>query len=174
MEPTFSQLIRVIPDFPQPGVSFKDITPLLADSNAFIICCEKFSELTKDVDYIAGIESRGFIFGAAVASISGKGFIPIRKSGKLPGKTFSKSYNLEYGQAALEIHDELIPPKKRVLIIDDVLATGGTACAAVDLVLMAGLVPVKLAFLLQIPALAGQARIAESHPQIQIHTILAE
>jgi adenine phosphoribosyltransferase len=130
--------------------------------------------LTKDVDYIAGIESRGFIFGAAVASISGKGFIPIRKSGKLPGKTFSKSYNLEYGQAALEIHDELIPPKKRVLIIDDVLATGGTACAAVDLVLMAGLVPVKLAFLLQIPALAGQARIAESHPQIQIHTILAE
>jgi len=130
--------------------------------------------LTKDVDYIAGIESRGFIFGAAVASISGKGFIPIRKSGKLPGKTFSKSYNLEYGQAALEIHDELIPPKKRVLIIDDVLATGGTACAAVDLVLMAGLVPVKLAFLLQIPPLAGQARIAESHPQIQIHTILAE
>ncbi len=92
----------------------------------------------------------------------------------MPGKTFSKSYNLEYGQAALEIHDELIPPKKRVLIIDDVLATGGTACAAVDLVLMAGLVPVKLAFLLQIPALAGQARIAESHPQIQIHTILAE
>jgi adenine phosphoribosyltransferase len=130
--------------------------------------------LTKDVDYIAGIESRGFIFGAAVASMSGKGFIPIRKSGKLPGKTFSKSYNLEYGQAALEIHDELIPPKKRVLIIDDVLATGGTACAAVDLVLMTGLVPVKLAFLLQIPALAGQARIAESHPQIQIHTILAE
>ena len=174
MEPTFSQLIRVIPDFPQPGVSFKDITPLLADSNAFITCCEKLSELTKDVDYIAGIESRGFIFGAAVASISGKGFIPIRKSGKLPGKTFSKSYNLEYGQAALEIHDELIPSKKRVLIIDDVLATGGTACAAVDLVLMAGLVPVKLAFLLQIPALAGQARIAESHPQIQIHTILAE
>ena len=88
--------------------------------------------------------------------------------------TLCKSYNLEYGQAALEIHDELIPPKKRVLIIDDVLATGGTACAAVDLVLMAGLVPVKLAFLLQIPALAGQARIAESHPQIQIHTILAE
>jgi len=169
-----SNLIRIIPDFPKPGIIFKDITPLLADSEAFESCCEKFSKLAASVDYIAGIEARGFIFGAAVAAITGKGFIPIRKSGKLPGATLSVNYDLEYGTASLEIHENLIPHNSKVLIIDDVLATGGTACAAIELILRAGLHPVSTAFLLEISDLGGKSLIARTHPQIQIHTLLAE
>jgi adenine phosphoribosyltransferase len=126
------------------------------------------------VEYIAGVEARGFIFAAAVAAISNKGLIPIRKSGKLPGKTFSNSYDLEYGKATLEIHSDLIPKGGRVLLIDDVLATGGTAVAAIDLIKMAGLSPVTIAFLLEIPTLGGRSRIAKSHPGLEIQTMLAE
>ena len=115
-------LIRIIADFPKPGIIFKDITPLLADAKAFKDCCEKIAEFAKDVDYIAGVEARGFILASAVALLSGKGFIPIRKSGKLPGQVFSQSYELEYGQATLEIHSDLVPAGKKVLIVDDVLA----------------------------------------------------
>jgi adenine phosphoribosyltransferase len=167
-------LIRVIPDFPKPGISFKDITPLIADSAGFNSCCEEFAKLAADVDFIAGIEARGFIFGAAVATMSEKGFIPVRKFGKLPGETLSVSYDLEYGQSSLEVHKNLIAKNARVLIIDDVLATGGTACAAIDLLKMDGLQPVCVAFLLEIPALGGKSRIASAHPQIQIQTLLAE
>ena len=99
-----SDLIRVITDFPKPGIIFKDITPLLADAKALNDCCEKIALYAKDADYIAGIEARGFILASAVAVLSGKGFIPIRKSGKLPGQVISQSYELEYGQATLEIH----------------------------------------------------------------------
>jgi adenine phosphoribosyltransferase len=174
VDPALTTLIRIIPDFPKPGIIFKDITPLLADPAAFKSCCEDFAKLAASVDYIAGIEARGFIFGAAVSAMSGKGFIPIRKSGKLPGATLSVSYELEYGQASLEIHKDLIPRGSKVLVIDDVLATGGTACAAIDLVIMAGLQPISIAFLLEIPSLGGKSRIASTHPQIQIHTLLAE
>ncbi|MSX53307.1 MAG: adenine phosphoribosyltransferase [Actinobacteria bacterium] len=174
MDPALINLIRIIPDFPKPGIIFKDITPLLADPAAFQSCCKGFEKLAESVDYIAGIEARGFIFGAAVSAMSAKGFIPIRKSGKLPGATLSVSYNLEYGQASLEIHKDLIPRGSKVLVIDDVLATGGTACAAIDLVIMAGLQPTSIAFLLEIPSLGGKSRIASTHPQIQIHTLLAE
>ena len=116
-----SDLIRVIADFPKPGIIFKDITPLLADAKALNDCCEKIASYAKDADYIAGIEARGFILASAVAVLSGKGFIPIRKSGKLPGQVFSQSYELEYGQATLEIHSDLVPAGKKVLIVDDVL-----------------------------------------------------
>ena len=167
-------LIRIIPDFPKPGITFKDITPLLADEEIFAQCCNEIAEAAKEVDYIAGIEARGFIFAAAVAVISGKGFIPIRKSGKLPGDVISHSYDLEYGSATLEIHAGLIPKNKKVLIVDDVLATGGTAVAALDLIKMAGLSPITMAFLLEIPALGGRSRIAKSHPGLKIQTILAE
>jgi len=169
-----SNLIRVIPDFPKPGIIFKDISPLLASAERFREVCDQIAEHAGNVEYVAGVEARGFIFAAAVAAISNKGLIPIRKSGKLPGKTFSNSYDLEYGKATLEIHSDLIPKDGRVLLIDDVLATGGTAVAAIDLIKMAGLSPVTFAFLLEISALGGRSRIAKSHPGLEIQTMLAE
>lgn len=169
-----SNLIRVIPDFPKPGIIFKDITPLLANAKAFKNACMQIADHATEVEYIAGIEARGFIFASAVAAIANKGLIPIRKSGKLPGKTYSTSYDLEYGKATLEIHSDLIPVGGKVLLVDDVLATGGTAIAAIDLIKMAGLSPITFAFLLEIPALGGRSRIAKGHSGLQIQTILAE
>ena len=167
-------LIRIIADFPKPGIIFKDITPLLADAKAFMDCCEKIAEFAKDVDYIAGVEARGFILASAVAVLSGKGFIPIRKSGKLPGQVISQSYELEYGQATLEIHSDLVLAGKKVLVVDDVLATGGTALASVELIEKASLIPSFLVFLLEISALGGRSRIQAARPGLQIQTILAE
>ena len=169
-----SDLIRVITDFPKPGIIFKDITPLLADAKALNDCCEKIASYAKDADYIAGIEARGFILASAVAVLSGKGFIPIRKSGKLPGQVISQSYELEYGQATLEIHSDLVPVGKKVLIVDDVLATGGTALASVELIEKASLIPTCLVFLLEISQLGGRSRIQAARPGLQIQTILAE
>ena len=169
-----SDLIRVIADFPKPGIIFKDITPLLADAKALNNCCEKIASYAKDADYIAGIEARGFILASAVAVLSGKGFIPIRKSGKLPGQVISQSYELEYGQATLEIHSDLVPAGKKVLIVDDVLATGGTALASVELIEKASLIPTCLVFLLEISQLGGRSRIQAARPGLQIQTILAE
>ena len=169
-----SDLIRVITDFPKPGIIFKDITPLLADAKARNDCCEKIASYAKDADYIAGIEARGFILASAVAVLSGKGFIPIRKSGKLPGQVISQSYELEYGQATLEIHSDLVPAGKKVLIVDDVLATGGTALASVELIEKASLIPTCLVFLLEISQLGGRSRIQAARPGLQIQTILAE
>ena len=169
-----SDLIRVITDFPKPGIVFKDMTPLLADAKALNDCCEKIALYAKDADYIAGIEARGFILASAVAVLSGKGFIPIRKSGKLPGQVISQSYELEYGQATLEIHSNLVPAGKKVLIVDDVLATGGTALASVELIEKASLIPTCLVFLLEISQLGGRSRIQAARPGLQIQTILAE
>ncbi len=169
-----SDLIRVIADFPKPGIIFKDITPLLADAKALNDCCEKIASYAKDADYIAGIEARGFILASAVAVLSGKGFIPIRKSGKLPGQVISQSYELEYGQATLEIHSDLVPAGKKVLIVYDVLATGGTGLASVELIEKASLIPTCLVFLLEISQLGGRSRIQAARPGLQIQTILAE
>lgn len=174
MSTVFNHLIREIPDFPKPGIVFKDITPLIADKTAFSQCCNEIARYAADCDYIAGIEARGFIFASAACVLTGKGFIPIRKSGKLPGQTISQSYDLEYGQATLEIHSGLIKEGKRVLVVDDVLATGGTAIAAVELLREAGLVPTGLVFLLEISQLGARSRIAEVLPGIQTHTILAQ
>ena len=169
-----NDLIRIIPDFPKPGIIFKDITPLLANADEFKKVCNQFAQIADQSEYIAGIEASGFIFASAVAALTNKGFIPIRKSGKLPGKVISKMYDLEYGKSSLEIHTGLIPAGGKVLLIDDVLATGGTAIASIDLLKMAGLNPVSIAFLLEIPALGGRSRIAKAHPDIKIATILAE
>ncbi len=169
-----NDLIRVISDFPKPGIIFKDITPLLADAKALNDSCEKIASYAKDADYIAGIEARGFILASAVAVLSGKGFIPIRKSGKLPGQVISQSYELEYGQATLEIHSDLVPAGKKVLIVDDVLATGGTALASVELIEKASLIPTCLVFLLEISQLGGRSRIQAARPGLLIQTILAE
>jgi len=129
-------LIRDVPDFPKPGIMFKDITPLLRDPQGLDASVELLAEPFKNqgVTRVAGIESRGFIFGSCVARILGAGFVPIRKPGKLPWTKKSHEYELEYGKDTIEIHDDALAPNDRVLVIDDVLATGGTLAAAIALV----------------------------------------
>src|ERR1700755_2923406 len=131
-------LVRDVPDYPQAGVVFKDITPLLADGKAFAAVIEALAETYGPVDKVAGIEARGFIFAAPVACRLGTGFVPIRKKGKLPGVTFAQEYDLEYGTATIEVLTDAFAPGERVLVIDDVLATGGTARATADLVRRGG------------------------------------
>src|SRR5215475_15659195 len=130
-----STLIRDVPDYPQVGVMFKDITPLLADGKAFATVVDALAATYAPVDKVAGIEARGFILAAPVANRLGAGFVPIRKKGKLPGATFAQDYNLEYGTATIEVLTDAFAPAERVLVIDDVLATGGTARATADLLL---------------------------------------
>ncbi|MDR3106811.1 MAG: adenine phosphoribosyltransferase [Bifidobacteriaceae bacterium] len=152
---------RDIPDFPQPGVVFKDITPLLADAYAFGQVIEYLSDFLERVgaELVVGIEARGFILAAPTAFHSGLGFVPLRKPGKLPGVTLRESYALEYGEAALEMHEDAIRPGVRVVIMDDVLATGGTAAAAADLLERAGANVIGLSFLIELPALGGRAKL---------------
>ena len=156
------RLIREVPDFPKPGILFKDITTLVADAaglrQAIGCLAERF--LTAGVDRVVGIESRGFIFGAAVADRIGAGFVPARKPGKLPARTVRVDYALEYGTDALEIHEDAVKRGERVLIVDDLLATGGTARAAVDLVVGRGAEVHALAFLVELDALRGRERLA--------------
>lgn len=174
MSRNLNNLIRTIPDFPKPGISFKDITPLIANGDAFLNVSKQIAQLSQECDYIAGIEARGFIFASSVCALTGKGFIPIRKSGKLPGETISSTYDLEYGTATLEIHTDIIKQGSKVLVVDDVLATGGTAIAATKLLTAAGLIPMRLVFLLAIPELNGMARIAEALPDLKTEVILAQ
>ena len=154
-------LVRDVPDYPQAGVVFKDITPLLADGKAFAAVIEALAETYGPVDKVAGIEARGFIFAAPVACRLGAGFVPIRKKGKLPGATFAQDYDLEYGTATIEVLTDAFAPAERVLVIDDVLATGGTARATADLVQRAGAQVTGLAVLLELSFLNGRARLAD-------------
>ena len=153
--------IRHVPDFPKPGILFYDITTLLRDAVALRQVLDGLTEpfLDQQVDLVVGIESRGFILGAAVADRLRTGFVPIRKPGKLPSRTIQQSYDLEYGSDTLEIHDDAIEPGQRVLIVDDLLATGGTARAALDLVKKTGGEVVGLAFLVELQFLNGRARL---------------
>jgi adenine phosphoribosyltransferase len=153
--------VRNIPDYPQPGVVFKDITPLLADGKAFGAVVEALAALYGPVDKVAGIEARGFILAAPVACRLGAGFVPIRKKGKLPGATFGQEYELEYGTATLEVLTDAFLPTDRVLVIDDVLATGGTAQATVNLVRRSGAQVAGLAVLLELSFLSGRAKLAD-------------
>jgi len=153
--------IRDIADYPQAGVVFKDITPLLADGKAFQAVVEGLAGLYGPVDKVAGIEARGFILAAPVACRLGAGFVPIRKKGKLPGITFAQDYELEYGTATLEVLADAFQPSDRVLVIDDVLATGGTGRATVDLVQRSGAQVVGLAVLLELSFLGGRAKLAD-------------
>lgn len=154
-------LVRDVPDFPVPGVVFKDITPLLADGAAFARSVHALSAvLPGDVSVVAGVESRGFVLGAALALHRGCGFVPVRKGGKLPGDTLAVGYELEYGSAVLEVHADAFVKGQRVAVVDDVLATGGTAAAACDLVERAGGQVVAFAVLLEIGFLAGRDRLA--------------
>ena len=152
--------IRDVPDYPQPGVVFKDIMPLLADGEAFRAVIDVLAETYGPVDKVAGIEARGFILAAPVAARLGAGFVPIRKKGKLPGATFAEDYQLEYGTATIEVQTDAFDPGDRVLVIDDVLATGGTARATVDLVQRAGARVAGIAVLLELSFLHGRAKLA--------------
>ena len=149
-------LIRDVPDFPEPGVMFKDITPLLADHDGFSAVIGALAEAGRDadgnvvVDKVVGMEARGFILAAPVALALGVGFVPVRKAGKLPGPTHSVAYDLEYGQATLELHRDSVSAGERVLLVDDVLATGGTVAATVELVEQCGGTVAAIAVLMEL------------------------
>ena len=165
-----ASLIRDIPDFPKSGILFKDITPVLGNPEAFR---EVIAALTEHAafcrpDLIAGIESRGFLLGAPVALALGLGFVPIRKAGKLPSATEREEYELEYGTAIVEIHRDAVAPGRRVLIIDDLLATGGTAAAAVRLVEKLGGTVIGLSFLIELGFLPGRAALSG----YEVHSLL--
>jgi adenine phosphoribosyltransferase len=157
----FRTLIRTVPDFPNPGVLFRDITTLLKDRNGFRAVIEKLGEAYRDrkVDKVAGIESRGFIIGAALAYKINAGFVPIRKAGKLPAENFGHDYQLEYGVDRVEVHRDGIARGERVLLVDDLIATGGTAEAALRLIEIAGGAILGCAFLIDLPDLGGRAKL---------------
>ena len=154
-------LIRDVPDFPQPGIIFKDITALLGDARAVRDAVTLMAAPYRDagIEIVVGVESRGFILGGAVAYVLNAGFAPVRKKGRLPGTTISIAYELEYGEAVLEMHADAIVSEQRVLVVDDLLATGGTATAAAALVEQMGGHVVGLAFLIELSQLAGAAAL---------------
>ena len=153
--------IRHVPDFPKPGILFYDVTTLLRDPEGFKLAIDTMAEpyRSQSIDLVVGIESRGFILGAAVADRIGAGFVPVRKVGKLPSATISASYALEYGTDSLEMHRDAVEPGQNVLIVDDVIATGGTARATVDMVRQLGGRVYGVAFLIELLALNGRARL---------------
>lgn len=153
-------LVADVPDFPEPGVVFKDITPLLADGEALKAVVDDLAgRAPGPIDLVVGMEARGFILGAPVAVALGAGFIPVRKAGKLPRETLAGGYELEYGSAVLEVHPDTIRPGSRILVVDDVLATGGTAAATVALLEKAGGTVVGLSFLMELTFLGGRDRL---------------
>lgn len=159
-------LIADVPDFPEPGILFKDITPLLADHVALTAVVEALADAGREqgrpvVDKVLGMESRGFILGAPVALALGVGFVPVRKAGKLPRATYAVSYALEYGQATLEVHQDALAPGDRVLLVDDVLATGGTARATMDLVEKCGGSVHAVAMLMELGFLPGRDAVGD-------------
>jgi adenine phosphoribosyltransferase len=156
----WTRLIRDVPDFPGPGIVFKDIAPVLADADAFAAAVEAMAAPWRDAPprAVAGIEARGFILGAAMARALGCGFVPVRKPGKLPGAVLAQAYALEYGSDRLELQADALPPGARVVVVDDVLATGGTLAAAAALVQRQGMVVAGATVLLELAALEGRRR----------------
>ncbi len=157
-----ARFIRDVPDYPKPGIVFKDITPLLGDPTAFAVACERMAAPYKDsgVSHVVAIESRGFLFGAPIAMALGAGLVPMRKAGKLPHATTGISYDLEYGTDRLEIHTDALSSRSRVLLVDDVLATGGTAAAACELIESLSATVVGCSFLIRLGFLNGVGRLA--------------
>ena len=163
MTPTdlLENAIRTIPDFPEPGIQFRDITPILGDAKLFELAIDQIISpySTGDVDQVVGIDARGFIFGAAAALRLQAGFTPIRKKGKLPFKTYEASYDLEYGSNTIAIHTDAIQDGSKVLLVDDLLATGGTAAAALSLLKRLNADILESVFLIELDALKGRARL---------------
>jgi adenine phosphoribosyltransferase len=162
--------IRSVPDFPKPGIVFYDITTLLRDCDGFQMTIEAMTQPfeSREIDIVIGVESRGFILGGAVADRLGAGFAPVRKKGKLPAATVRETYDLEYGTDSLEIHSDAVVPGQRVLIVDDVLATGGTAAATTALVRKLGGDVLALAFLVELAFLNGRSKV----PNETVHSVL--
>ena len=160
----FASHIRTIADWPEPGVQFRDITPLLRDGAAFRALIDVLAERYRDahLEAIAGIDARGFIIGAALAYKLGCGFIPVRKAGKLPFETVSESYSLEYGKATVEVHTDAAAAGDHVLVVDDLIATGGTIMAAAKLMQRLGARIVEAAVIIDLPALGGSSRLEEA------------
>jgi adenine phosphoribosyltransferase len=154
--------VRSIPDFPEPGIIFRDVTSVLQDADGLHMAIDKMQELLADTEFdvLAGAESRGFIFGMPIAYNLHKPFVPVRKKGKLPCETVSRSYDLEYGSATIEMHKDSIKPGQKVAIIDDLIATGGTVEAAIKLVEELGGEVVKVVFLMELAGLKGRERLA--------------
>ena len=163
--------IREVPDFPKPGILFYDITTLLRDADAFREVIDRMTAAVKDerIDLVVGMESRGFIFAAPMADRLGAGFVPVRKLGKLPAETIEVEYDLEYGTATLEIHRDAITPGQRVLVVDDLLATGGTVLGTIELVRRLGGEIAGLSFMVELTSLGGRDKLGE----FSIHTLLA-
>lgn len=156
---TISRVIRDVPDFPKPGILFKDITPLLQDKNLFAETIDLLASHCRDnkPDYIVSIESRGFIFGSVLAYKLGCGMVPVRKKGKLPYKTIEESYQLEYGEAVIEVHEDALKKGRKVVVIDDLLATGGTAAATVKLLKKLNADILSIEFVIELAALKGRS-----------------
>ncbi len=166
-------LIRTIPDYPKPGVMFRDVTTLLGDAQGFKAAIARLAEPfhAQPVDAVAGIEARGFILGGAVADRLGCGFVPVRKKGKLPWRTIQQEYALEYGTDTIEIHADAIKPGERILIVDDLIATGGTALAAAKLIRLAEGEIVGAAFVIDLPDLGGVRHLKDAG--IESHCVMA-
>ena len=153
--------VVTIPDFPEPGIMFRDITSVIQDPAGLKLAVDGLTDLVKDLDFdlVIGPESRGFIFGVPVAYLLGKGFIPVRKKGKLPRETVSQKYDLEYGQAEVEIHKDAVKPGQKVVIVDDLIATGGSAEAAAKLVEKLGGQVVRMVFVMELAGLEGRKKL---------------
>lgn len=166
-------LIRYIKDYPSEGILFQDITPLLGNAIAFSTVVKAMSSSQFPHDSVAGIEARGFILGSAIAIEKSLPFAPIRKKGRLPHTVISREYTLEYGTAEIEIHVDAFKPGQKVLLVDDVLATGGTLLAAIALVAETGATVTDIALLSEISVLEGRTNIAKQYPEIRIHSLLS-
>ena len=166
-------LIRTIPDYPKAGIFFRDITTLIADPAGLRTAIDGlvWPFLTERVDIVAGIEARGFILGGAVAHELGRGFVPIRKKGKLPWRTIGQEYSLEYGVDTIEIYADAIHKGSRVLLVDDLIATGGTAAAATELIRRSGGELIAAAFVIDLPDLGGAERLAKH--DVKVHTLVS-
>ena len=163
MSKKLEEYVVTIPDFPEPGIMFRDITSVIQDPEGLKLAVDGLADLVKDIDFdlVVGPESRGFIFGVPVAYLCGKGFIPVRKKGKLPRETVSQKYDLEYGQAEVEMHKDAIQPGQKVVIVDDLIATGGSAEAAAKLVEKLGGKIVRMVFVMELAGLEGRKKLAD-------------